>query len=225
MSLAALAVLASAVLAAPPARGGVFVDATRVTSTFDAPETSLTGKGFEAWQIDVLTDNGDLITAVDVSLLGAFHQRWYDLDFDAVPDPTPLGAPSDGRGDSHLTPTAEARFGTAPEENNNVWDSPLPDGAFDYGIGTYLRGAWGIPSPQRSDRVAAAYVVVPIGSDLVGDFAVATTGGTFEFRSVIPLCPEPSTLWLGAIGLVASAGLRIVRCGRRRRTSHRRQLT
>ena len=131
---------------------------------FIFPETGLNEfLGWRSFQIDVRTDNGDVITAVDVRFRGAFHQRRVDTDFDGVPDaPTPVGSPANSRGDSHLTPAAGALVGSAPTEDSNGhpnFTSPLPGDA--YGVGTFMAGAWGIPGANQTDRTPLAYVVLP----------------------------------------------------------------
>ncbi len=50
-----------------------------VNRTFAAPDSALTGHtGLGLW---VMTDDGSLITAVDVNITGPLHQRWgFDPD-------------------------------------------------------------------------------------------------------------------------------------------------
>ena len=96
LSLAVAAVL----LASNAAVAGFIGTATEVPG-FNAPDAALTG--FTAYQLSVSTDDGSVISAVDVSIAGQLHQRWSDVDFDFVPDPSPNGPPANGRGDSHLT--------------------------------------------------------------------------------------------------------------------------
>ncbi len=172
---------------------------------FNAPDTALLG--FSAYQLDVQTiDPSDSITAVDVFLGGQFHQRWSDVNFDFVPDPTPVGPAANGRGDSHLTPLAGALIGSAPAEDNNVSASPLPDGAFDYGVGSFLRGAWGIPGNLQSGTARLAYIVIPDGSQFSMDIQVEVAtrlGGTVGLGTPDFFIPEPASMSLAGFALAS----------------------
>ena len=77
--------------------------------------------------LEELLTAGEQIQAVDVRVNGTLHQRWTDVDFDGIPDPTPTGNASDGRGDSHLTSPGNARFALGASENNSGSGSPLAD--------------------------------------------------------------------------------------------------
>jgi hypothetical protein len=186
---------------------------TPVPLPFLSPEQNL--KGFCACQIDMHTTDGSLITALDVDFEGRFHQRWVDPDLDGF-DPTPRGASFDRRGDSHLTPVPGALTGIPPvDENNNQFSSPLPDSAeFDYGVGTFLRGAWGIPRASQSTTASVAYLVMPRDNRNLYfglDYAVATSSGVFngsyghrldiDLEEVLCI-PEPTTLAICSLGLL-----------------------
>ena len=163
----------------PHSEAGIIFHATDVTSSFIGSGADLTG--YTAWQIDVSTDNGDLITAVDIAFGGPFHQR-IDVGFDGVLGTTPTGVAANGRGDSHLTPGADALFAVNAAEDFNVTSSPLPPGdagTASFGVGSYLYGAWGIPGDLQSTRTSLAYLVLPDGAidSLVYDLSIATRSG------------------------------------------------
>ena len=131
---------------------------------FLAPEAAL-DSSWASYQLILQSTAGEQIQAVDVRVSGTLHQRWTDVDLDGVPDPTPTGSVSDGRGDSHLTSPSNALFGLGPLENNSGGGSPLPSvpGVTAYGVGSVLRAAWaynGIPTTNAQ----IAYVVIPRNS-------------------------------------------------------------
>ena len=139
--------LAAAVLfGSAMANAGVIGFATPLAPAFTAPDTGLNAFAWESFQLTVQTDNGDLITAIDMFVAGSLHQRWADTTFDGVTNPSPNGPASNTRGDSHATPIVGALTGAASAEDNLV-DGPLVDtfvpfvGGFDWGIGSFLSGA------------------------------------------------------------------------------------
>ena len=208
-TLASFVSAAFGLVLAPVASAGIQVNVTQVAPPFSAPEAGLTG--FSAYQVDVASTAGELITAVDVAFSGPLHQRWVDADFEFVPnDPTPNGPVADGRGDSHLTMIAGALVGSAASEDNSGTGSPLVSNAsLGYGLGSFLTGAWGIPGEAQSTLANIAYLVIPEGQLVNYDFAVSTSQGTFNSAGVIPV-PEPGAIAL----LVLGGGLGL--CGRRR---------
>ncbi|MCA9235272.1 MAG: PEP-CTERM sorting domain-containing protein [Planctomycetales bacterium] len=198
---------AFSMVVAGAANAGVLVQATAMPGVppFQAPDAALTG--FTAYQVNVITDDSSVISAVDATFLGPMHQRWSDTNFDGVPDPTPQGVASNGRGDSSLTPIAGALIGSAPTEDNNVSDSPLADGAFDYGVGSTLSGAWGIPGASQTSSASVAYLVIPDGQTVEFRYAIATANGTFESTALIGV-PEPATFVLAGISMLGLAAIR-----------------
>ncbi len=110
--------------------------------------------------------------------------------------PTPSSL-SFSNGDSHLTPIAGVLVGSALREDNSLLGSPLPSTASRlYGYGSFLRGAWGIPSASQTNKANLAYIVVPDVSfpNLQVNVQVATTNGTFalstsSFATLLPPIP------------------------------------
>ncbi len=201
-----LAVALVALTFSSVANAGVIGSATQIAAPpFLAPDAALVG--FSAFQISVASDDpNDVITAVDVRIQGQLHQRWQDTDFDFVADPTPVGPPANGRGDSHLTPLAGALVGSAPSEDNSGAGSPLPSGVFTYGLGTFLSGAWGIPGPSQTGSANLAYIVIPEGSqfDVQFNVQVATNlGGTFSLGGSDFFIPEPTSMSLAGFALAS----------------------
>ena len=128
---------------------------------FLAPDAALPSP-WASYQLSVTsTVVGELIGAVDVSITGnKLHQRWNDIDFDGVTDPSPQNQTTqDGRGDSHLTAPCGSPFGAGPVETNTKTGSPLPSnpGVTEYGVGN-LSGAWGILVPVQTANLA--YIVI-----------------------------------------------------------------
>lgn len=176
------------------ARGGVMGLSTTVT-TFSSPDAALTGH--TGYILSLQTDDGSLISAVDVNITGQLHQRW---NFSAD-DEVFVGTPSSlniTNGDSHLLIPANGLIASTPTENNNVSPSPLADTATrDYGYGSFLKGAWGVPGTSQTNKLDFAYIVVP--NDSVPQISIAglaaTSNGTFPFshRQIIPLPPPVLT--------------------------------
>jgi len=194
--------LALVVSMAASSQAGILVNLIQFDPPFGAPDAALTG--FTAWQVNVESADGANISAVDVMFTGAMNQRWSDTNFDGTADPTPVGPPGNGRGDSHLTPIAGALVASAPAEDNTFSGSLGVVGAFEYGLGTFMSGAWGIPGASQTNTAQIAYVVVPDGELVVFNYAIATQTGTFEGSSNI-IIPEPSTMLMAGMGLVGLA--------------------
>lgn len=179
-SLAAAILAGFIVSACTPAFGGVMGISSTVT-TFTTPDAALTGQGWRGIVLSVMTDDNSVISAVDVNITGALHQRWnFNVDTETF-DPTPSSA-NITNGDSHLNPISGALVGSALTEDNSGAGSPLPDTATrDYGVGTFLKGAWGIPGPSQTNKANLAYIVVR-DTDLPNiqiRAQVATSTGTF----------------------------------------------
>jgi hypothetical protein len=138
----------------------VLAKAELITTTFGYPDKLL--DGFVAYQLSIEAPGTSKVAAVDFSIRGSLHQRWADTDLDGEIDPTLIGMASDGRADSHLTPPSSAHILLHhATEDNNVGPSPLADGEFDYGIGSVLKGVWGIPGSYQTALAELAYIVIP----------------------------------------------------------------
>ncbi len=184
------------------AHAGVMIEVIQLaTPPFSAPDAALTG--FTSYQVNAVTTAGELISAVDVNFTGTFHQRWADLDFGGVADdPSPVGQASNTRGDSHLTLVAGALIGSAPSEDNSLSGSPLPiTSTAGYGLGTFMRGAWGIPGASQTTSATLGLSVQPIGSMNLLSYSIATNQGTFTGEAVVGI-PEPSTFALAGLSLI-----------------------
>ncbi len=132
------------------------------TVPFTAPESAL-GAPWVGYELSLQSTAGEIIAAVDVTINGQLHQRWSDIDFDTIPDPSPNSA-NVSQGDSHLSAIPGALFASGPVEDNPGTGSPLTSGSFLYGVGTYLRGAWGIRAASQTTSASLAYIVIPSGS-------------------------------------------------------------
>ncbi len=137
--------------------------------------------------LGVSSDDGSRIGAVDVDLKGIFHQRWnWDEDAQTYGS-TPSGLGISG-GDSHLLPMNGALFAVQPTENihESAPYGTLPDvpGSIDYGVGTRMKGVWGIPG-ANSTSFDLAYVVIPRGYESQLEYAIDVAdpfGEVFNFR-------------------------------------------
>lgn len=193
---------------AATAQAGVIVNITPVVvgSGFGNPEAALTG--FSSFAVTVsTTEAGEVISAIDAEFLGPLHQRWFDTDFDFVGDPSP-STPSlagNNRGDSSLT-AAGKLIGSAPAEDNTGVGSPLPGAPPSqvYGLGTFLRGAWGIDGQFQSNTEEVAYIVLPDSQLSDFSFEIATSLETVTVGGTIGI-PEPGTLVLGSLALIGIA--------------------
>lgn len=153
--------------------------------TFTTPDSGLTG--FTGYVLSLMTDDRALISGIDLTITGSLHQRWsFDAETEEIIK-TPTGV-SLTNGDSHLTPVVGALFAVWPTEDNTGTGSPLADSfTRDYGLGTTLRGAWGIPGASQTNKAGLAYVVIPNGSEanLRISGQVATQSGTFAINEAI----------------------------------------
>ncbi len=212
LNLQLIAVLAVVLLCSTVAQAGVIGVATLVAPPFvaDADGQTLTDPTWVAYQLSLVTDDGSNITAIDVSqgagrgIFATFHQQ--QLLFPAAAD-TPNGAPNTLQSDSHLTPITGALTGEASaEDNNGVNASNMVDNPFfNYGTGTFLTGAWGIPGPSQSDTAQLAYIVIPVGSEpsINIQISVASANGTFVLDESAFFIPEPASMSLAGLALGA----------------------
>lgn len=160
------------------------------------------GDDWMPYILGVASDDGSRIGAVDVDLRGVFHQRWNwseeSLDFAA----SARGLGVSG-GDSHLLMPDNALLPVTPYEDNNLSSAnlSLPDvpGKYDYGIGSQLKGVWGIPgAPATSQNLA--YLVMPRGYESQLEYAIDVAdsrGQLSRFRqgaSFPALPPEPQVV-------------------------------
>ncbi len=172
---------------------------------FNTPEAAL-GAPWVGYTIGLATTAGELIGGVDVTITGQLHQRWV-IGEDDFGNPANLPTPNSGNataGDSHLRAVAGALFGSGPSEDNSLAGSPLANTASaTYGIGSFLKGAWGIPNAQTTANVA--YIVIPCGSVTVTDIriTVASPDGNIigNLTSAnFPSHEPPSELVVGDLG-------------------------
>jgi hypothetical protein len=196
--------LAVVTLGAQIATAGIVINGGFVAikeAPFASPDAAL--QGYKAYLLTATTtDPNEVISAVDVSFAGSFHQRWNDSDDDGVFEPSPSGNSTAHNGDSRLTPITGALVGSAPTENNTGTGSSLPDTATrDYGLGTTLAGAWGIPGASQTGTATLGYVVIPDGSVATLTYAIATSVGTFAGVETFPV-PEPATLAMAGMSLI-----------------------
>jgi hypothetical protein len=142
------------------------------------------GGDWVSYILGVSSNDGSRIGAVDVDLKGLFHQRWnWDVDAQAFgATPSSLGF---GNGDSHLMPMSGALFAVAPTEDSqhSALYGSLPDvpGAIDYGVGSRMRGVWGIPGGNATS-LNLAHVVIPRGSEMNLEYAIDVAGPTGELQ-------------------------------------------
>jgi hypothetical protein len=156
--------------------------------------------------LDVSTDTG-VITGIDATITGPLLQRWNITEGDdgLVTNPTPA-ITGTTNGDSHLLASANALVGVAFTENNNVNNAayaiPADTANRDYGVGSSLLGAWGIPAAEQAAHVSFAYLVVPKSSFAVGKITgldltlqIGLPGGAFatltEDNLLFPYYQEP----------------------------------
>lgn len=143
---------------------------------FGSPDAALAAP-WVSYTLGLQGDAGEVIAAVDVSISGQLHQRWtFDEDLGTF-NPTPNNNVNITNGDSKLRAVTGAIFGAGPFEDNPGTGSPLPDTATaDYGVGTTLSGAWGIPVANQGSQVNLAYIVIPKGSEVNTDIRVKIAG-------------------------------------------------
>jgi hypothetical protein len=164
-----LPALMAALCVSVTAQAAVIMTSTLVRNPpgtpFTSPDTGL-GSPWRGYTLGLETTAGELIGGINVLVTGQLHQRWTPgEDDDGNPTLLPTANSANAtNGDSHLRAVAGGLFAWGPLEDNSLAGSPLANTATAaYGIGTYLRGAWGIPNAQTTANVA--YIVVPAGSE------------------------------------------------------------
>jgi hypothetical protein len=189
-----------------------------------ATDTGLNSAPNNGWVSYVLgvSNSSGVITGIDATISGNMFQRWSITESDEgdviTPSPAITGTTN---GDSHLLPVPTALVGRAFSENNNVNNGlqafPSDTATRDYGIGSSLSGAWGIPGADQTSAINFAYVVIPksaiggggilgpiiTGLDLTvhvglpgGQFATLTTDDFFP----VGLAPDVRDVELNAYG-------------------------
>src|SRR5262245_27422927 len=123
-----------------------------------------------AYTLGLSTDDGSNVAAIDVKIGGTLHQRWTSLVEGDPFEATPSGTSHQGI-DSHLTPIASALIVYVNEDSIPNSNDPAPSPLFSpvrtqTGIGTTLRGVWGIPGSDQTPSTDFAYIVVPRDADL-----------------------------------------------------------
>ncbi len=164
--------------------GGTFAQAAVIGTTalvrnppgvpFNAPEAAL-GAPWVGYTLGLATNAGELIGGIDVSIGGTLHQRWTVGEDPDTGDPINVSTPNSTNataGDSHLRAVTGALFGSGPDEDNSLAGSPLANTATNtYGVGSFLKGAWGITNALTTANLA--YIVIPFGSQTTTDIRVA----------------------------------------------------
>lgn len=143
---------------------------------FGSPDAALAAP-WKSYSLDINGNAGEIIAAVDVSITGQLHQRW-TFDEDSGNFVQTANSANQANGDSHLRALTGALFGSGPSENNPGTGSPLPSTASaQYGVGTSLAGAWGIPGPSQSSSASLAYIVIQDSSLPQTNIAVKVADG------------------------------------------------
>ncbi len=181
---------------------------------FAAPDAAL-GAPWVSYELGLSSNAGELIAAVNVSILGPLHQRWeFDADSGVFHETSHSAILANG--DSHFLQTGGLFFYNGPYEDNSGVGSPLADTPLhDYGVGTFLTDAFGFVTPTTTASIA--YLVVPESRmyDLDISVLVADPLGniisTLDETDFFPV-PEPGTLSLFGWSLVCRLGV-----GRRKR--------
>jgi hypothetical protein len=165
---------------------------------------------------------GLVLKGFDVSgargIFAPMHQRWVDSDFDTIFESTPTGAvTATTTGDSHLLIAANSQQGTTATEDNSGTGSPVPtDDDEQYGLGTFVKGAWALDPANYGMALDFAYLVLKADVERIINLNIAVTRGPAassnnelvdmpNVQVVVPAIPEPaslSLLGLSALGLL-----------------------
>ncbi len=136
--------------------------------------------------LGVSSDDGSQIAAVDVDLKGTFRQEWrWDYDTGSYV-PTPASHYYHYSGDSHLLVADNALTVVSASEDRDA-----------SGVGTQMKGVWGIPG-GNAISLDLAYMVIPRGSESQLEYAIDVgnpSGEVINFRqgASFPM-PSPQPL-------------------------------
>jgi hypothetical protein len=177
--------------------------------------------GYTAWIVKLVSD-GQPITAGDFAnngggIFGPVHQRWGDVDFDDVGDPSPkstvLGTNTTNplNHDSHWFQNTTIAEPDAPTENNvavGAFADEVGPPVVDWGTSDRMTYAFGLDPVSQTTSVILAYLVIPDGQTVDIRGAVTTLGNPTPYLIGFP---EPASMGLFGLG---GAGL-LGRCRRR----------
>jgi hypothetical protein len=205
---------------APASATEIFVTALRSRDPLAAPpanfatDTLLNRSPYNGWVSYILnarTDDGLRITGFDVDLKGRFLQRWNIAEGEFGPETSPTpNLSGTTNGDSHLLAGANPPVAIPLSEDNNLNVvipnalPPLDNATRDYGIGSYLRGAWGLISSVQGESLNFAYIVIPRGSEATIDLGlqVGLSNRDFAiFDGQVLFVPEPGSMMLVSLML------------------------
>jgi len=160
-------------------------------------------------KVSITTDTG-VIRAVDFNgqphfgIWADMHQHWF------AGQPNPEGTLTNNAESHLLTQNANTKVAPIIEDNSGT-GSPLTHFApvVTYGMGTYLKGAWGKDVAFQLPTWDIAYVVLKLDVDkpirVVGEVDVSGTKVPIDQTVMVAAIPEPaslSLLALGALGLI-----------------------
>jgi hypothetical protein len=164
-------------------------------TTLFTTETALNvPNNWVGYTLGISTDDGTLITGIDATISGQLHQRWVLGEGEDPETGEPIIVTTKTprivgttNGDSHFLAPDDILVGVSLDEDNSGNGSPQADTATrNFGVGSFLKGAWGIPANLQATTNTFAYIVVPRGSEPQLDIAVQVGlpgGGTATFNS------------------------------------------
>jgi hypothetical protein len=232
--LLVLTVVAGVLLGGALSQAGIIGTAVQVSgpppgAAWTGTSAPLNDLPWASYKLGLQATAGELMGAVEVTINGALHQRWTVAEDpetgEIIITPTPKGTAVTGN-DSHLIiPTTNwLELGVA--EDNNLLNlppgpvgSPLLDTATaDYGVGTFLTGAWTFTGGTAPSIANIAYIVIPRGSEVTTDIGVKVWVASGDLIGDLdqddfpgferPIVPEPTTFALFGLALVGLVGLR-----------------